>query len=448
MKKILCALACFWAFGGYASDFFVISNEPVFASASNAVEAQEKAIADGEIKAFSTLMDKLILHPMDKSKITTPSDLRVLVKDVNFSNAQSGQTTYQGLITVRFIADPIRKMLSQSGIEYISRLPEPMLLVPVFVDENDKIYEEDNPLYRVWKNNKLDNSLFSFYLPQTNADVIEKGKTAYQTNTYAGYKSLLQEANLSAVLILKIKKENEQYHITTSVLPENSAPEAQIELNVSDDRENMEKVLLDLSKDAIRTMTKKWLYLAQEKNATTQTYHFFAPLETMADLGRIKNKMKELNFAQDVSIKSMADKRLFIDISFKGDESDLFKKLALNNVKAIVSQDLAQDGQTLYEFVLTNNSQPVESSVNSSEVTDNGADLTQAPDLVDMVNQDVPDLTGDRTDSIPDLTGGADRVPDLTGESIDSIPDLTGEGTQQGVINNVPDFSEPTGTAF
>lgn len=429
MKKILCLLVSFFALQAYGSDFFVITNEPVFAKANNAVEAQEKAIHEGEVKAFTSLMDKLIVHPADKGKISLPNNIPTLVQDVSFSKEERSSQTYQGLLTVRFKAEPIRAMLSQTGIEYITRLPEPMLVVPVFEQEGKTlIYEAENPLYRVWRENDLQNSLFSLSLPKADEQLVQKGQEAYQNGTYAGYKTLLNENNLTATLILTIQKVQEQYHITTKVLPENSAPEAHIDLTVSDDREVLEKVLLDLSKDTVRSMTKKWLYLAQETNTVAEIYHFYTPLENMTDLGRVQKKIKELNFAQEVSIKSFSDKRLFVDITFKGSIDELSKKLALNQITVMQEPQTSATGEPLYEFVLTESSAvalpSAEVAPNTPSVPDLTADTPSVPDLT-VDTPSVPDLTAD-TPSVPDLTVDTPSVPDLTADT-PSVPDLTND---------------------
>ena len=157
---------------------------------------------------------------------------------------------------------------------------------------------------------------------------------------------LTQKYYVSQILILKVIKQNTSYTVQTTVWPNGSAPEAEVSFKITDDRESAQRICVDLLKDTVRAMTKKWLYLTQNSAQPLTVYQVFAPIEKVSDLSRIKQKLARLNFADKVDIKGFSNKQLAVDFHYRGSAEELGEKLRLNQLILTVNTDSA--GQPVY----------------------------------------------------------------------------------------------------
>ena len=144
---------------------------------------------------------------------------------------------------------------------------------------------------------------------------------------------------LSSVLILHVKKTGDLYEVNTSVLPENSALPAHINFKLTDDRLNLDKVVKDLTQDALNEMHKKWVYLATKTVAPTTVYHLVTPVSKVSQLKKIQDKIEQFDFAEKIEIKGFKNKMLSVDISFNGTVEDLAQKLKLNHMILTLQED-------------------------------------------------------------------------------------------------------------
>ena len=150
------------------------------------------------------------------------------------------------------------------------------------------------------------------------------------------------------------------------MLPQNSAVQAHVTLSVMDDRTSIEKVIKDLVADTFRNMQKRWVYLSTKTASPVEIYNLVTPVSKVSDLKRVKDKMKQLNFAEKVEIKGFKNKLLAVDIAFRGDLDELEQKLKLNQMR-IESYGVTDTEMSL--FLLT-------------EISAEGEELTDTPNEV------------------------------------------------------------------
>ena len=332
MKKILFGILFFFSLQTFASDVFVLNDIKVAGEGASTIEAQTNAVLQGQKDAFNLLLNKIV-NPDTPFSPDEEINIEDFVQDVSLSNEKITPYSYKGDLMVRFKAEPIRNLLNQKNISYLTALPQPMLLVPIFEDETQTlVFNKENPLYTYWSNENPQFDLFKITSVINNDIKLEQAQKAFEAGHFNAYKKLLNEYGVSSVLILHIKKKGDIYEVITTVLPENTAPEAHITLSVSDDRPNLERVVKDLSADAFRNMRKKWIYLSTKTPAPKTIYKMTTPISELADLKRIKDKIQQLNFAEHIEIKGFKNKMLWVDLTFQGSEAELLQKLKLNQL--------------------------------------------------------------------------------------------------------------------
>lgn len=331
-----------------AADVFVMTNIPVSAEGESAVEARAKAVANGENQAFVELLDKIVAQK-DRSKVKISGHDMIVpfVQDVSVANERAGSTRYFGALTVRFKAAPVRDFLESQHVTYLARLPQPALIIPVFKEGSQTlVLEETNPLWEAVRENMPSSRLFQFkLLAGTPEELMPAHAAGVQLNESA-LKLLAQKYNVTQIMILEVVREGTEFKVSTQFWPKNSAPEAEVSLKVSDDRESLIRICTDLLNDVIRAMSKKWLYLAQNSAQPVQIYPVAAPIEKVSDLSRIRQKLQQLNFADKVDIKGFSNKQLSVDFHYRGTITELGEKLRLNDL--ILTSTTDANGQMVY----------------------------------------------------------------------------------------------------
>lgn len=341
MRKILWGVLCFMSLQAMAGDLFVMTHIPVAAEGKNALEARDTAMREGQKKAFEALLDKIVFSEKRAAVKVNLEEIPSFVQDISVKNERMGGTRYLGDLTVRFKAPLVRTFLQKQSVSFLSRLPQPMFVVPVFNTEGQTlVFDENNPLYLTLRDQMPQNNLFELTtigVPQdknTFSDVISLVPPV-ENLSYETLKPLLNRYHLTQALLIMVSKNGMAYELSTRVLPAGSAPEAEIALNVTDDREDLIKVMKDLSTDALRSMTKKWRYLSQNTESALTLFHVFTPVEKVSDLTRVQQKIKQMRFAERVDIKGFSHKRLAVDFYFRGSEADFAQKIHLSGMRLL-----------------------------------------------------------------------------------------------------------------
>lgn len=340
---------CVWA-----DDVYMITGVPISGEADSAAHARETALARGKEQAFQELLDTIIaVKDREKVQINDTQLIESFVQDISVSNEKAGSTKYYGALTVRFKAPEIRKILEDAQVSFLTRLPQPFLVIPVYQNEqNTFIFSADNPLQKAIQNGMPATRLFTF---QTALGDETDAKAAFNgifNQSRQAFTDLIQRYYVSQILIFKIIKHGNSYQVSTTVWPNGTAPEAEVSFKVSDDRESPERICADLLHDAVRSMTKKWLYLSQNTAQPITVYQVIAPIEKVSDLSRMRQKLSRLNFADKVDIKGFSNKQLVVDFHYRGSVMELEEKLRLNNLTLIQTTDAS--GQPIYQLTEAN----------------------------------------------------------------------------------------------
>lgn len=135
-----------------AGNPFSVSGVSVDASADSAAAARPIAVADGQRRAFTTLLRRLTL-PDDHARLPRPSEalLNEVVAGFGIDEERTSATRYIGKISVQFRADAIRRLLQDRRLPYSETTSRPVLLIPVWQsNDGTRIWENDNPWREAW----------------------------------------------------------------------------------------------------------------------------------------------------------------------------------------------------------------------------------------------------------------------------------------------------------
>ena len=345
MKKILMGIVTFFSVSAFASNFYVQSDILVSGEGKSVLEAQTNAVSEGQKKAFLMLLKK-IAPTVDITQFETV-DVAPLVQDVSLSDEKVSATTYKGNLSVRFKSEPIYELLEGQNEPFLTSLPEPMLLVPIFEEEGKiLVFNKENPILNYFYSEKPQNDFFHVKVVSDEGQKLQAAEKIWQEGLFDKHNAFLNEYEVTKALVLKIKKSMDVYQVETFVLPRESVSTAGVNFQVMDDREDVHFVVKDLISDAFSNMEKKWVYLMTKNVAPVSIYHLLTPVSKVSELKKIKDKIAQLNFVEKVEIKGFKNKMLSVEIAFKGSIDELQRKLVLNQMSLMPY--MAETDEKLY----------------------------------------------------------------------------------------------------
>jgi hypothetical protein len=151
-----------------ADEVFTVSDVAVDATAATAAAARERAIQDGQRRAFDRLLQRLT-PAAERPRLPRLSDIAVadLVRDFEISGEKTSSVRYIADLTVRFKPAETRNFLRQRGLAFAETPSKPVLVLPVYyADASGAVLFEDNPWRAAWAGLAPGDGLVPFLLPR------------------------------------------------------------------------------------------------------------------------------------------------------------------------------------------------------------------------------------------------------------------------------------------
>jgi hypothetical protein len=140
---------------GEGGGAYTARDVPIEATAADAAQAREQAIAAGQVSAFQAML-RGITDPADHGRLPQPSagDVRSMVETYSLADERTTDTAYRARITVRYDGDAVRDLLQRYGIGHAASVSEPVVVVPVYQSGPDAapvLWEDTNPWLAAWR---------------------------------------------------------------------------------------------------------------------------------------------------------------------------------------------------------------------------------------------------------------------------------------------------------
>jgi len=155
-----------------ADEVFTVANVPVDATAATAAQARERALQEGQRRAFQHLLQRLT-PASERGRLPQPSDTVIadLVRDFEIAGEKTSTVRYIAALTVRFQPDDIRALLHQSGVPFSETPSKPVLVLPIVESSQGQVLSETTDWYAAWAKFVPGDGLVPFILPG-NADEV------------------------------------------------------------------------------------------------------------------------------------------------------------------------------------------------------------------------------------------------------------------------------------
>ncbi len=112
---------------------FTIGNYPVEATATTAVAAKEKALADGQQAAFRALLKRLVpVTSYKRLDRLTIVKAEMLVDGVSVKSERNSSTKYIASLDFAFQPKAVRELLRREGVPFVDLAAPTVIVVPVY----------------------------------------------------------------------------------------------------------------------------------------------------------------------------------------------------------------------------------------------------------------------------------------------------------------------------
>jgi len=161
MIRMFLTLVLFWFASlatAFAGDPFTVSGVQVDATGDNAIEAQNIAVSEGQMRAAQVLLNRLTL-PAQRAgqfEVLSPEVILPMIRSLEISNEKRSTQRYLGEISVGFSQSEVQKYLAGKGINMMSSQAEKRLVVPVL--SGNSLWNA-NEWQQIWGSSAFQNSL-------------------------------------------------------------------------------------------------------------------------------------------------------------------------------------------------------------------------------------------------------------------------------------------------
>ena len=135
-----------------AADIFDVSAIPVDATADNAVAARKIAIDQGERAGLARLLERLTA-PAARDRLPSIANLAIddFVRSYQVASEKVGPTRYIAALNVTYQPARVQSLLDGTGLPYVNRRSEPILLIPALRSEGrTDLWSPDDPWRQAW----------------------------------------------------------------------------------------------------------------------------------------------------------------------------------------------------------------------------------------------------------------------------------------------------------
>ena len=187
-----------------AADIFDVTAIPVDATADNAVAARKVAIDQGERDGLRRLLERLTAPSM-QNRLPPVANVPIddYVRSYQVASEKVGPTRYIASLNVTYQPAAVQSLLEGTGLPYVNRRSEPVLLVPAMrTDTGVDLWSPADPWREAWNSGSLPPTFLDLRLPLGDlADIQALPPQAAQSGDPAPFQALAARYGTTATIV-------------------------------------------------------------------------------------------------------------------------------------------------------------------------------------------------------------------------------------------------------
>jgi hypothetical protein len=334
----LAILALVWSPPVHASEeTFTIANVAVDATANTAATARDRAIQEGQRRAFARLLQRIT--PQDqRAHMPQLSDTAIgdLVRDFEIAGEKTSSVRYIASLTVRFKPDDVRALLRRNSVAYAETPSKTVLVLPVYDDGSGAVLFADNQWRAAWAAQLPADGLVPFVLPRDDGDDATT-ITAEQAlaSDEAALRAIAARYGVSDVLVVSAKLHPDEasgrdaLDVSASRLGNAATEENMVTTFAPEANDPDDGAMFDRAVTAIKTRIEdSWKQSSLLHFGAQQQLAVRVPLGSLDALTAVMRGLDGLAPVQHVDVVRISRDEADLELSFVGDADQLALLLA------------------------------------------------------------------------------------------------------------------------
>ncbi|MCK5373728.1 MAG: DUF2066 domain-containing protein [Alphaproteobacteria bacterium] len=326
----------------YDSSLFVVEGIRGDVTADDAVNAQEQAFWQAQLRAFDILANRLVSET-DAPSMVRPdaSMIASMIKDYEVSNEQISAVRYVGDFTFRFDPKSLSNYFSITGVQYTDTRSKPLLILPIFQKNGrNTIWGDENIWLRSWASTTFPTALVPVEVPIGDlddvADINDDNVLRFERKSLD--RMLLRYNAKEAAIMIALPDKT----LEARTLEQNAAGLLQVSIYRTDRgsaeyvsdfclkpeaEESVEKFYKRAMLRGFQALQKNWKRRTAASAAQSRLYYVRMPVNGLGELVEAQDVLRTLPGLNAVSVVSVKPVEVRLLLTFRGDETRLREAL-------------------------------------------------------------------------------------------------------------------------
>lgn len=330
-----------WASTSSSNALYTVRSIPIDRTAESASQAKKQALTFGKGQAFNRLIKRLVARDqLTRLPTLEPEQILSLIQDFSLRDEKQSLVRYRADLTVRFIPDQVLSFLRQSGVSVTETTSQPVLLLPVWLDNGTALLWEDSNRWRdAWFDLDLGAALVPLIVPLGDLEDLTTLSAQEASEGGEGVWLLADKYGARDVMIATLLT-NQTGVIVQSSLSSFERSTAQSQQIFIENQPNPfhsfiaepaqsnsnEPDLTRLAQDLHHKIQENWILDNRISGTAEQWLAVSVPLSDLADWVTIKDKIDQT--AKHSSLRRLSRQHAKLDLFFSGTVDQFSRALA------------------------------------------------------------------------------------------------------------------------
>jgi hypothetical protein len=327
-------------------DIFTVTDVAVDVTDATAIQAREKALAEGQRAAFQKLVQRLATDANARAPRLDEGALIRVVRSFDIAGERTSPVRYIATLTVRFSPPAVREVLTNAGIAFTETRARPTLVLPIYVWQGSMVlFEEGNPWREAWARRPPRATLTPLVLPT--GDLQDIGSID-ATQAIAGDRQKLDAVArrygaidvLVAVARLASELPGAGPSVSLSATRHTTSGDTTLIESFAGDGEDLPAVLAKAVDWVETELERQW----KQENAITpgqenRQITISVPIDSLEEWVEIRRRLTGIGLVRKAEVLQLRRREARIAVTYSGDLGQLKSALAQRDLELIESDD-------------------------------------------------------------------------------------------------------------
>lgn len=321
---------------------YTVSGVPVDATAATANEAREQAIAQAHVAAMQALLQRLVVDG-DRTRLPqfSPDQIAQYVRDFSVANEKAASGRYIADFTFRFNSASMRTLFQQYGVRFAETQSKPLVVLPLWgSDQAFVLWEETNPWLAAWAGRSFDEGLVPLTIPLGDlGDVSTISSAQAVSGDVERMSQLAARYGAGGVLVAQASPLGDEaagdasVGVTISRLAEGRFEPVGVETFQQRPDEDMSALLTRAAQGVAAAEEARWRDANLLNFGSRQTVLVRVPITDLDSWLQVRRRLESVAMVVAADLRYLRRDRADLSLTFMGDEEQLARALAQNDLR-------------------------------------------------------------------------------------------------------------------